>query len=594
MKKKKNILGLIMATSVFLLSGCGENQQIPNVPSTPNTSQKEDNNGEQYSIYLLAVNSGYNGTYEEWLESIRGDVIVLNLTESNILQWKYSLESDEKYRTLLDLSTLRGPKGDTGNGIKSIEKTSSDGLIDTYTITFTDGTTSTFNVTNASSSEDGIIKDISFNGSGERQDNIFDTVKNEFTSIRYTYNGEEFIPSSMKHEKYKSIMGNSYPILSEYFNWSTTKNMWIGSTKYEYSFDEKGRYTLSCRYSWSNDIDEWIYTEKTETTYDDENSIRVGISFSWDYENKKWVPTQKYERVQLTDDIYSEAEYRWSQETNEWAGYSKRESNENYGSTIASYSWSTTEKKWIGIGQKEMGYLDEETQQYIVDVYAWSSGLDDWLIKKKTIKHNSYETEEINYKWTDDQKSTINFQKKETVLDSSYEKPLSEITYVWSTEANDWLYSSKNEHEYCSYDNETYSASYYWSTSENKWIGLYKEEYEYNSKGRETMHYSYNWSTSENKWIGLHKEEREYNSNGRQTMYSSYNWSTETNDWVGTNKYTYVPDDLSYGWIEKISYDWSTETNDWVKDRKYEYKNGYQIAEYYWSTETNDWIQVDN
>lgn len=42
----------------------------------------------------------------------------------------------------------RSPKGDTGNGISSITKTSTVGLVDTYTITMTDGTTTTFTVTN--------------------------------------------------------------------------------------------------------------------------------------------------------------------------------------------------------------------------------------------------------------------------------------------------------------------------------------------------------------------------------------------------------------------------------------------------------------
>lgn len=42
----------------------------------------------------------------------------------------------------------RGAQGDTGNGIFSIVKTGTSGLVDTYTITFTDGTTTTFTVTN--------------------------------------------------------------------------------------------------------------------------------------------------------------------------------------------------------------------------------------------------------------------------------------------------------------------------------------------------------------------------------------------------------------------------------------------------------------
>lgn len=40
------------------------------------------------------------------------------------------------------------PIGDPGRGISSITKTSTVGLVDTYTITYSDGTTSTFNVTN--------------------------------------------------------------------------------------------------------------------------------------------------------------------------------------------------------------------------------------------------------------------------------------------------------------------------------------------------------------------------------------------------------------------------------------------------------------
>ena len=39
-------------------------------------------------------------------------------------------------------------KGEPGASIKSIDKTASDGLIDTYTVKMTDGTESSFYVTN--------------------------------------------------------------------------------------------------------------------------------------------------------------------------------------------------------------------------------------------------------------------------------------------------------------------------------------------------------------------------------------------------------------------------------------------------------------
>lgn len=43
---------------------------------------------------------------------------------------------------------IPGPTGPIGNGISSIEKTSTSGLVDTYTITYTNGNTTTFDVSN--------------------------------------------------------------------------------------------------------------------------------------------------------------------------------------------------------------------------------------------------------------------------------------------------------------------------------------------------------------------------------------------------------------------------------------------------------------
>ena len=60
-------------------------------------------------------------------------------------------------RTFTDVGQIQGPQGPTGatgatgatgNGIASISKTSTSGLVDTYTITYTNGQTSTFDVTN--------------------------------------------------------------------------------------------------------------------------------------------------------------------------------------------------------------------------------------------------------------------------------------------------------------------------------------------------------------------------------------------------------------------------------------------------------------
>lgn len=48
-----------------------------------------------------------------------------------------------------------GQTGATGKGITSITKTATNGLVDTYTITYSDSTTSTFEVTNGSNGTNG-------------------------------------------------------------------------------------------------------------------------------------------------------------------------------------------------------------------------------------------------------------------------------------------------------------------------------------------------------------------------------------------------------------------------------------------------------
>ena len=56
----------------------------------------------------------------------------------------------------------RGQTGSAGNGISSIEKTSTSGNVDTYTITYTNGNTDTFTVTNGTGSTLSGLGDVSF------------------------------------------------------------------------------------------------------------------------------------------------------------------------------------------------------------------------------------------------------------------------------------------------------------------------------------------------------------------------------------------------------------------------------------------------
>lgn len=63
-----------------------------------------------------------------------------------------------------------GEKGDDGIGITSVAKTKTEGLVDTYTITFTDGSTFNYDVTNGKNGKDG-------SGSSTGEENVIESIK---------------------------------------------------------------------------------------------------------------------------------------------------------------------------------------------------------------------------------------------------------------------------------------------------------------------------------------------------------------------------------------------------------------------------------
>ena len=99
----KKIFVIVMCMMTLLLCSCNLN--------TSGTKRNAVSDDQRYKIYRLASESGFNGTYEDWLESIQGDAIELKVDNNGNLLWKYSQEGEDKYRVLYDLSSLKGEDG---------------------------------------------------------------------------------------------------------------------------------------------------------------------------------------------------------------------------------------------------------------------------------------------------------------------------------------------------------------------------------------------------------------------------------------------------------------------------------------------------
>ena len=112
MKKIKPLILLtVILFGMSLLSSCDSLMKDPNNGNdTPiqDTDQKE-------VIYKLAVESGYTGTYEEWLESIKGKSVELSVQEG-VICWRH--QGDADWKILINVSSLKGEDGLNGKEIE--------------------------------------------------------------------------------------------------------------------------------------------------------------------------------------------------------------------------------------------------------------------------------------------------------------------------------------------------------------------------------------------------------------------------------------------------------------------------------------------
>ena len=107
---------------------------------------------EGKSAYQLAVERGFKGTLAEWIASLQGNGIgieSIDYTSSDGNLDTYTiLYTDGSTQTFTVTNGTDGRDGADGRGIVSYEKVRSEGNIDYYVVTYTDGTTTEFTVRN--------------------------------------------------------------------------------------------------------------------------------------------------------------------------------------------------------------------------------------------------------------------------------------------------------------------------------------------------------------------------------------------------------------------------------------------------------------
>lgn len=176
----------------------------------------------------------------------------------------------------------QGQKGDTGNGIVSIVKSATNGLVDTYTVTFMNGNTTTFDVTNGQNGEvteeqlNEVKKDVKNNSNKiiRVQDSAFEEGQAEGTSIHIedSINGEFKELEVSLNEEQKTTKGNQ---LIDFTTFTTNAN-----TNYTFENDVLTINGVSSYSRISKDITNLVKSNPGKTLYFNFASINKNMAKS--------------------------------------------------------------------------------------------------------------------------------------------------------------------------------------------------------------------------------------------------------------------------------------------------------------------------
>lgn len=215
------------------------------------------------SAYQIAVENGFVGTVAEWIASLHGkdvgvDRIEKTGTSADGLIDTYTIFfTDGNSSTFTVNNGQDGVAGADGRGIVSFEKTGSNGNIDTYTVTYTDETTSTFTVRNGT---DGVgVEKIEKTASSA--DGLIDTYTITLTNgqtIRYSITNGNGVRSI---ERLDPSVGTG-PNVDTYLVKMTNGDMYTFTVRN--GLDGKSAYEIAVENGFQGSVLEWLASLKGE------------------------------------------------------------------------------------------------------------------------------------------------------------------------------------------------------------------------------------------------------------------------------------------------------------------------------------------
>ena len=189
----------------------------------------------------------------------------------------------------------KGDKGDTGNGIASIAKTSTSGNVDTYTVTYTDGNTTTFTVTNGSvTSVNGSTGDVQLDADDiayDSNNSVKDVLDNKVNKVSPSVSGDVLITDGNGEVVDSGITLDM--ILNNGFSWDAIDKM-VKSGAFKDVFSVGNQITDK----WKESATGTEYDVPWNVVHIDEND---DVYLQWDYATPTAMPFDEPEALYVFD-----------------------------------------------------------------------------------------------------------------------------------------------------------------------------------------------------------------------------------------------------------------------------------------------------
>ena len=228
-------------------------------------SRGEYNSSTQYYVFDFV---NYNGNSYFAKQNTQGNL------PTNTTYWQLVAEKGNV-----------GSIGPTGNGISTVAKTGTSGLVDTYTITFTNGNTTTFTVANGNgvdrielTSTSGAVKTYTIyytNGTTS----TFDVTDGEVTQEQLDETNEEVERAKMVYNALPKVSGEGTELTLNNTAECPVYDIELSPSALEQA-TTTGKNLLNCDITWVKSIN-------TSGTWTDNKYVLNGITYTFVYENNQ-------------------------------------------------------------------------------------------------------------------------------------------------------------------------------------------------------------------------------------------------------------------------------------------------------------------